>query len=157
MASGVEVSKGTARTCQLPCVDEDKLSVGCRILELVDVQVRHVDADQPAGLARVDVLVDGQVVADADWRACDECGVAVLEQVRTDADHRRHGYARLAVFAARDRAPGFTWSTTAVNDVGAASFWAAIGGWIDIASARYCPHMTGGLDVLDGTSTGTDT
>jgi hypothetical protein len=30
---------------------------------------------QPAGLMRVDVLVDGQVVADADWRACDEGGV----------------------------------------------------------------------------------
>jgi GNAT superfamily N-acetyltransferase len=90
------------------------LSARGRILVVVDVQLRHVNADRPAGLARVDVLIDGQVVADADWRACTACGVAVLEQVRTDPDYRGHGYARQAVHAARVWAPRCSWSTTTV-------------------------------------------
>jgi hypothetical protein len=125
------------------------LSVPGRILDTVDVQIRHVDADRHAGRARVDVLVDGQVVADADWRACHECGVAVLEHIRTDLDHRGRGYARQAVLAARGRAPRCSWSTTTVGDAGATAFWVAIGNWIDTTSPRYCPHMAGGLEVPD--------
>jgi GNAT superfamily N-acetyltransferase len=120
-----------------------------RTLDGMDVRVRHVDADRPAGLARVDVLVDGQVVADADWRACIECGVAVLEHVRTDPDHRGHGYARQAVLAAHARAPHCSWSTTTVADGGAAAFWAALDDRFDTSAPRYCPHMAGRLDVPD--------
>jgi GNAT superfamily N-acetyltransferase len=113
-----------------------------------NVQLRHVDADRPAGLARVDVLVDDQVVADLDWRACQQCGIAVIEHVRADPTHRRHGYARRAVRAAHTRAPWCSWSTTAVTGPAAQAFWTSVAAWID-TGPRYCPHMTGGLDVPD--------
>jgi GNAT superfamily N-acetyltransferase len=115
----------------------------------VEVQLRHLDAVRPAGLARVTIVVDGQAVTDADWRACTQCGVAVLEQVRTDPDHRGRGYARQAVLAARARAPHCSWSTTAIGNAGAAAFWASLGDWIDTTMPRYCPHMAGSLEVPD--------
>lgn len=103
-----------------------------------DIRVRHIDPDTPAGVARLELVLDDLVVADLDWRHCADCDQAVIEHIR--ASVRRLGLGTQAVRAVLAVAPECAWSTTAVTDPIAAAFWAAFGA-IAAGTPRYCPHM----------------
>lgn len=87
-----------------PSVDPFGVSVPERILHAVNVQVRHLTpTGPPAGPASTSWLT-------AKWSPtqtgdCHNCGLAVLEHIRTDLDHRHRGCARRAVSAPAPRPP----------------------------------------------------
>lgn len=96
----------------------------------------------PAGIERLDVLLDGQVIGDLDFRACEHCHQAVLEQIRIDPAHRRQGLAQGALQAAVDSRPGYRWSTSVLADTAEArNFWTTVG-WADVlGNPDWCAHM----------------
>lgn len=117
-----------------------------------DVHVRYLPPDRPAGLARIEVVVDGRTVGDLDWRSCPDvaCRCAVIESVRIDQGFRRRGYATAAVRAAGAiTGPGCNWSTTAVTSRVAHAFWTSLGWPMSAHIPRYCPHMAVDADDLD--------
>jgi GNAT superfamily N-acetyltransferase len=67
----------------------------------------------------------------------------VLEQVRVDPGHSRHGYGRVLVAAALALAPACDWSTTAVDqtDPVARAFWAAVNWPGQLGTPAYCSDM----------------
>lgn len=99
-------------------------------------------ATLPAGVERLDVLLDGQVSGDLDFRACEHCHQAVLEQIRIDPPYRRQGLARGALQAAVDNRPGYRWSTSVLADTAEArSFWTAVGWAGVLGNPDWCAHM----------------
>lgn len=109
----------------------------------VDVELVALPAWWPAGVERIEICSGGRPVGDVDFRACADCRVAVLEQVRVDPPYRRRGWATRAVQAAVASRPGYRWATSALHDtVEARAFWAALG-WPeeDLGVPVWCAHM----------------
>lgn len=53
------------------------------------VEIVRVPAAVPAGIARLDVLLDGLPVGDLHVRMCEPCQQGLIEHVRVDRPYRR--------------------------------------------------------------------
>jgi GNAT superfamily N-acetyltransferase len=94
-----------------------------------------------AASGRLELRLDGQVVADADLMLCPIDAGAVFEHVRVDAEYRRLGYGRVLVAAALVLGAGYDWSMTAISEsTEARAFWATVG-LPGPDTPRYCSHM----------------
>jgi hypothetical protein len=101
-----------------------------------------------AGIGRIELRLDGDVLGDIDLTLCSVDQRGVIEHVRVDRGrYRRHGYSRLLVAAARARGPNYTWTTTNVEDtVEARAFWATVG-WPGVGEPKYCSHQQEAADA----------
>ncbi|MEU6261867.1 GNAT family N-acetyltransferase [Saccharopolyspora shandongensis] len=103
----------------------------------------------PAAPQRAEIRLGGEVVGDLDVKVCSICRRAVLEQIRVDPGHRRHGVARDALALMLDRWSGFSWSTT-VLEPDAAEFWARVF-WPCpelLGNPQWCAHMAAAESVV---------
>jgi GNAT superfamily N-acetyltransferase len=99
-----------------------------------------VNAEVPAGLARIELHRKDKLLGDLDYRACPNCAVAVLEQLRVAPEHRCHGLGRQLVTAVLAAYPEHDWSTTALAE-SATGFWDAID-WPGLrGDPHWCVHM----------------
>lgn len=113
-----------------------------------DVTIVSVPARMPAGVDRLDVLVDGLPVGDLHLRLCAACERAVIEHVRVDRRYRERGLARRLVEAATEDRSGWSWSTTEIDDNAAARAFAAVGIWPGPPRPRWCAHMRFADDLM---------
>lgn len=95
----------------------------------------------PAGVDRLDVLVDGQPVGDLHLRLCAACERAVIEHIRIDRRYRGRGLARRLVEAATEGRSDWSWSTTVIDDSPAARAFAETGIWPGPPQPHWCAHM----------------
>lgn len=94
-----------------------------------------------AGIGRIELRLRGRIIGDIDLMLCGVDRRGVIEHVRVDPPHRRLGYSRLLVAAARTRGGGYTWTTTKVEATfEARAFWARVG-WPGVGEPFYCSHM----------------
>jgi GNAT superfamily N-acetyltransferase len=94
-----------------------------------------------AAPGRLELRLDGQVLADADVSLCPVEKRAVFEHVRVDAEYRRLGYGRVLVAAALILGRGYDWSMTAISEsTDARAFWATVG-LPGPDTPAYCSHM----------------
>lgn len=105
------------------------------------VEISRVPARVPAGITRLDVLVDGVPVGDLLLRLCAPCGLAVIEHLRIDHGHTRRGLGRCLVQSATKDHPGYVWSTTVITDHPGAQAFAAAGLWPGPPVPQWCEHM----------------
>jgi GNAT superfamily N-acetyltransferase len=96
------------------------------------------------GTGQLQLWVDGIALADIDLAICGPCNRGVIEHVRTDEPHRRHGYGRVLIAAALSLASPteYRWSTTKVSDDPVArAFWAGIDWPGELGQPAYCTDM----------------
>jgi len=98
------------------------------------------------GTERVEAWVESHgVIGDMDLTLCHVCGIGVIEHVRVDLPHRRHGYGRRLIDTAL-AGSDLAWTTTSVTDEPAAQFWAAVAP--DLRhTPRRCRHMPQAWDA----------
>lgn len=107
-----------------------------------EVELAWVEPTVAAGPARVDILLDGQLVGDLDYRLCRVCRIGVIEHVRVEAAVRRRGVATRTVQAVVTAYSDYHWSTSPVHDAAARRFWGTLDWWPGVLAApRYCWHM----------------
>jgi hypothetical protein len=100
------------------------------------------------GVGRIELRIGRQILGDIDIMLCPVDRNGVIEHVRTD--HRRLGYGRLLVAAARTLGPDYRWTTTTIQPTLAAkAFWASVG-WDGIGEPHYCSHQLAGAAVEVG-------
>ncbi|MFJ7216595.1 GNAT family N-acetyltransferase [Amycolatopsis sp. NPDC098790] len=106
----------------------------------LDVTVRHPPATAPqqglllvahpaaagAEPERIELHLDGAVVATATVTCCPACRTASLDYVHVVAGYRRLGYGRTLVAAAHARAPQYRWTAPLPEGVVAQAFRARI-------------------------------
>ncbi|WP_406693326.1 GNAT family N-acetyltransferase (plasmid) [Saccharopolyspora sp. ID03-671] len=107
-----------------------------------------VPARVPAGVDRLDVLVDGQPVGDLHLRLCTACERAVIEHIRIDRHYRGRGLARRLVEAATEGRRSWLWSTTEIADNASAAGFAAAGIWPGPPQPQWCAHMRAADDLM---------
>lgn len=105
------------------------------------MEIVRVPSAVPAGVARLDVLLDGRPVGDLHLRVCELCQQGLIEHVRVDPPYRRLGLARRLVEAATSERRGYTWSTTVIDTTCEAQGFAAAGIWPGPPRPRWCEHM----------------
>ncbi|WP_406693310.1 GNAT family N-acetyltransferase (plasmid) [Saccharopolyspora sp. ID03-671] len=105
------------------------------------VEIVHVPARVPAGIDRLDVLVDGVPVGDLLLRLCAPCRLGVIEHLRVDPPHRRRGLGRRLVAAAIEGRTDWTWSTTIIDPNDSARGFARAGLYPGPPVPRWCEHM----------------
>ncbi|MEV4649030.1 GNAT family N-acetyltransferase [Saccharopolyspora sp. NPDC049357] len=105
------------------------------------VEIVRIPARVPAGIDRLDVLVDGLPVGDLLLRVCEPCEVAVIEHLRIDRWYTRQGLGRRLVEAATAEHAGYAWSTTEISDNPSARGFAAAGLWPGPPVPAWCEHM----------------
>ncbi|MDQ7807343.1 GNAT family N-acetyltransferase [Amycolatopsis sp. A133] len=59
---------------------------------------------------RIELRLDNNAVGSVTDTCCPACRTAVLDYVHVAAEHRRLGYGRALIAAARARMPGYTWT-----------------------------------------------
>jgi GNAT superfamily N-acetyltransferase len=92
----------------------------------------------PARQVSIDA-VDLAAASGLDLTLCPVDRNGVIEHVR--ADHRRLGYGRLLVAAARTLDPDYRWTTTTIQPtLEAKAFWATVG-WDGVGEPHYCSHQ----------------
>lgn len=97
-----------------------------------------------AGVGQIIAKLEGVAIADVDLRMCPVDERGVIEHIRVDEQYLRRGLGTILVAAALARAPGYRWSTTAVNkDLPARAFWASLRPAVRLAIGEpaYCSHM----------------
>lgn len=105
------------------------------------VEIVRVPAAVPAGVTRLDVLLDGIPVGDLHVRLCAACQQGLIEHVRVDPPYRRRGLARRLVAAATADRPGYMWSTTVIDATSEARGFARAGIWPGPPTPWWCQHM----------------
>lgn len=105
------------------------------------VDIVRVPAAVPAGVERLDVLVDGIPVGDLHLRSCEPCQQGLIEHVRIDPPYRRQGLARRLISDATADHPSYTWSTTVIDTTREAQRFAQTGIWPGPPTPRWCEHM----------------
>ncbi|WP_165968438.1 GNAT family N-acetyltransferase [Saccharopolyspora elongata] len=107
------------------------------------VELVTIPAEQPAGLAVVEIREHGVTVGDADYRVCELCHLGVIEHVRVDPPFRRRGLATRAITKLLTDWPNYSWSTSPINDHRALCFWKSLD-WPDpgtLGTPYACIHM----------------
>ncbi|MEV5543275.1 GNAT family N-acetyltransferase [Saccharopolyspora shandongensis] len=107
------------------------------------VELVTFPAEQPAGLAVVEIREHGVIVGDADYRVCELCHLGVVEHVRVDPPFRRRGLATQAITKVLADWSGYRWSTSPINEHGALCFWKSLD-WPEpetLGSPIECAHM----------------
>lgn len=116
--------------------------------ESAAVEIVRVPALVPAGVTRLDVLLDGLPVGDLHVRTCEPCQQGLIEHVRVDPPYRRLGLARRLVAAATAEHPGYAWSTTVIDATSEAQGFAQAGIWPGPPTPSWCQHMRVADDLV---------
>lgn len=125
------------------CTIGDRLMMGAvgDVQQPAFVEIVRVPAAVPAGVTRLDVLLDGLPVGDLHLRICEPCQQGLIEHVRIDPPFRRQGLARRLVAVATAAHPGYTWSTTVIDATREAQRFAQAGIWPGPPTPWWCEHM----------------